>query len=218
MLIEGSFDEAIEQQRELEEYLAESDAIRVRVNMSFTALCKKFEIPHELQDTYFKWLMGCNSRVKGKEGQPRFKEKDFPRIRGKYLKPGMLVPPPYGADWQKLVEDRGSKWKTKYINYEAAQMAERAVHCVREAIRAATAIPYLDKEVALEADPVKREELIAHRVELEANKANDADLCTKAAKKGVHAYLLDRLTGYEIFKDEDAEKWSKEKAELNAEK
>ena len=44
---------------------------------------------------------------------------------------------------------------------------------------------------------------------------NDADLTTKAVKKGVHTHLIGRLTGYEIFTDEDAENWSKEKAELN---
>ena len=44
---------------------------------------------------------------------------------------------------------------------------------------------------------------------------NDADLMTKAVAKGVHRNLINRLTGYEVFMDADAEKWSKEKAELS---
>ena len=38
---------------------------------------------------------------------------------------------------------------------------------------------------------------------------------TKAVAKGVHRNLINRLTGYEVFMDADAEKWSKEKAELS---
>lgn len=211
-LIGSSFDQAIEEQRELEEYLAESDAKRIGVNMSFGELCKWFKIPHELQDSYYTWLLNRNSRSSKKQGQPRFKEDQFPRVRGQYIKPGLIVPPPYGKDWAQLIEDRGTKWKSKYLDYEAAKRAEVALHCVVEAIRAATAIPYIDKELALEDDVVKREQLVASRVILEANKTKKRRAKAKAnTGKAADLPECPATTRKALFQEnrEEANEWLK---------
>ena len=36
------------------------------------------------------------------------------------MKPGLVVPPPYGEEWEKLIEGRSDKWKSKHYAAEAA--------------------------------------------------------------------------------------------------
>ena len=42
--------------RDIEELAAEMDSIKVSCNQTFTALCKKFKIPFELQDQYLSLI------------------------------------------------------------------------------------------------------------------------------------------------------------------
>ena len=204
MLLGDSEEQRIAEQRELEKHLAESDAVKADINLSFGQLCKRLNVPFEFFEIYYEWLL----MQKNSKGEPRFKKEWLPRQRGKYLKPGIKVPPPYGEVWEQLVNDRGRKWKSKYIDWEAAQNVERVMHCVMEAMRAATAFVYEDKTMSLETDPQKREVLIANRVTIEANKAKkrrdkakskavDSDLpeCPKSTKQAL--YQENREEAYE---------------------
>ena len=164
LLIGETMEEGKEEQRALEEHLAEADSIKATVNTSFDQLCRtkhKTQVPFELQNIYKQWLL----QLLDNKGQPRFKEEWLPVGRGKFIKPGMSIPPPYGKEWELMVEDKGSQWQSKYMDYVAMQNLETAAHCTLEMIRASTALIYEDKSLALEKDEQRREQLVARRVE-----------------------------------------------------
>ena len=76
-------------------------------------------------------------------------------------------------------------------DYEAAQQLDTLAHYVGESIRAATAIVYEDKTLALTESRTERENLVAQRVILEANKAKKrkdltADLHTVKALMNIY--------------------------------
>ena len=103
--------------RHIERDLAEKDAHRTTVNQSWDNLCRvRFNIPFELKDLYRAWLLS----LPNSKGKPRFQADDLPTERGAFVKPGLVVPPPYGEEWEKLIEGRSDKWKSKYYAAEAA--------------------------------------------------------------------------------------------------
>ena len=126
--------------------MAEQDTVKVQVNRSWDSMCRKdLNVPFELQHTYRKWLLSLEDQAN--KGKPRFKEEWLPTKKGSKLKPGILLPPPYGPLWEKLVDERGSKWESKYMDYTSAKMAEATVYLTVESIRAATALIYDSKSI-----------------------------------------------------------------------
>ena len=110
--------------RDIEELAAEMDSIKVSCNQTFTAICKKFKIPFELQDQYHEWLLNLG-KINHRDVK-RYQPTDLPRARGNYLKVGILIPPPYGVDWLERVEKKGEKWNFKYLAHEASVEEEMA--------------------------------------------------------------------------------------------
>ena len=64
MLLGDEFDARVEEQRQLEQHLAEQDAVKIGVNTSFDQLCRsklQTQVPFELQHTYRQWLLSLSN-------------------------------------------------------------------------------------------------------------------------------------------------------------
>ena len=76
---------------------AEKDCHKAGASLSFEKLCKQHNIPHEMHDSYYQWLMEQTT-----EHGMRFSQETIPRTRptlqgGGYIEPGLMVPPPHVA-------------------------------------------------------------------------------------------------------------------------
>ena len=65
MLLGDSEEQRIAEQRELEKHLAESDAVKADINLSFGQLCKRLNVPFEFFEIYHEWLL-MQKNSKGK--------------------------------------------------------------------------------------------------------------------------------------------------------
>ena len=118
-------EQALQEQREIERFLAEKDAVKAKTGSTFDRICRdQLKVPFELQYRYRKWLL----QLKDDEGNPRLIEEWIPTTRGSKLKPGIKLPPPYGPEWEEMVKKRGEKWESKYMDYAAIRSCEAAVH------------------------------------------------------------------------------------------
>ncbi len=88
--------------------IAEDEAMLTGVNLSFTQLCKRYKIPHELHDSYYTWLLRQTQ-----DNRMRYNQDQIPRGRGKYIKIGLKIPAPQGKMWRDLIQQRNSKQNIK---------------------------------------------------------------------------------------------------------
>lgn len=172
-------EQALQEQREIEKFLAEKDAVKTKTGSTFDRICRdQLKVPFELQYHYRKWLL----QLKDDEGKPRLIEEWIPTSRGSKLKPGIKLPPPYGPEWEEMVKTRGEKWESKYMDYAAIRSCEAAVHFTVETIRAATALFYEDK-------PTNKTELRAmrakRRVKTQAGVPADLPQAPKSISKAL---------------------------------
>ena len=120
------YDEEQDQVRldQIANILAEREAITVGVNISFTRLCKEYNIPFELHNLYHQWLLQLQQ-----EGECRFSQADLPRERGTYLTPGIRVPAPHGKQWRETMAEKNLK-RSKHNKMTII----RANHAIRQAV------------------------------------------------------------------------------------
>ena len=158
----GELDTDSEVEDEIEKYLAESDARKVGISETFDKFARNkqpttrsakrgAEIPFELHDIYHKWLL----ELQNADGTKRFKASDIPKGRqsnqrgsapAPKIKAGLMIPPPYGKRWQQLVEERGSKWDSKYAAAYTAREMEAELQRVQQAIKLVNAIRVIDDD------------------------------------------------------------------------
>ena len=130
-------------QREMEKLTCEGDAHIVKTGESFDTIARsKLSIPFELKDLYHTWLL----QLKDDHGQPRFRSEDILKEKGFKVTPGLKLPPPYGKEWEDMVEKKGLKYEAKTRAKQSFIAMQEVVHHTLEAIRAATAIYYCRDE------------------------------------------------------------------------
>lgn len=134
--------------------LAERDAITTGINMSFTTLCKKYSVPHELHDIYYQWLLSLQQ-----SDQMRFNQEQLPRGRGKYLKVGLKIPAPHGRKWRELIDEKNLKQSdlNKMRVVQANHLVIEAIARTIEGVKAMDQlIKYWDKQDKLEANQARK--------------------------------------------------------------
>lgn len=140
---DNEWDDKLDQ---IAEILAEKDAITTGVNQSFTQICKQMQIPFELHEIYHKWLMSRQYN-----GYQRYNATDIPKHgyieQGKhkqkaYLRPGLKMIPPHGADWRAMLKAKNLKRselnRMRVIQANAAITKE--IETTRHAIKSASSI------------------------------------------------------------------------------
>jgi site-specific DNA-cytosine methylase len=144
------------------EILAEREAIKTTINLSFEKLCKQYSIPFELHNLYYQWLMQLQH-----QGRQRFNEQDIPSQRyseGKhkhrlYLKPGLKIPAPHGKQWRDLMYSKNLKYSkyNKQTIIKANHMIKQAIHNTAEGIKAVEALTkHWDSQEKIEAHAAKK--------------------------------------------------------------
>lgn len=139
---------------QIAEILSERDAIQIGINVSFSKLCKQYDIPHELHDLYYEWLLNL------RQGNSyRFNQDIIPRGRGQYIKTGIKIPAPCAADWRRRVKEKGMKRGTynRMNVIETNQAIKQAYHNTYEGIRAVEALTkHWEEEEIIEANAARK--------------------------------------------------------------
>ena len=120
---------------------AEKDCHKAGASLSFEKLCKHHNIPHEMHDCYYQWLMGQTT-----EYGMGFSQESIPRSRpslqgGGYIEPGLMIPPPHGKLWRDILDLKGLKRseinkqrviKSNMMVKEAISMTHQAVKIIHD--------------------------------------------------------------------------------------
>ena len=118
---------------------AERDQVTAGASLSFEKLCKhsNINIPHEMHDCYYKWLMEQQTDM-----GMRFSQETIPRSRpklkgGGYIEPGTKIPPPNGERWREILEESGLKRSdlNKQRVIKANVMIKESVIKINEAVK-----------------------------------------------------------------------------------
>ena len=81
-------EQALQEQMEIEKFLAEKDAVKAKTGSTFDRICRdQLKVPFELQYHNRKWLL----QLKDDEGKPRLIEEWIPTTRGSKLKQGITL-------------------------------------------------------------------------------------------------------------------------------
>ena len=121
-LPEDSSDDETDQEAldHIAEILGERDCHTAGEGFTYAKLCKVHNIPHEMHDAYYSWLMTLKT-----DNSMRFSQDTIPRTgprdaKGGYIEPGLKIPPPYGRRWREILEQRNLK-RSKFNKLRVTQ-------------------------------------------------------------------------------------------------
>lgn len=113
------------------EKLAEAECFTTTINLGWTKLLRRMQIPISIGPLYHKWLLG----LRNKDGTARFEAAKLPKGENANVAPGMKLPPPYGEDWHAMLCEKDQIYARKYREATSIRLQEAAVCHVLEEIR-----------------------------------------------------------------------------------
>ena len=124
-------DDQLDQQRldQIAQILGERDCHTAGEGMTFAKLCKRHNIPYEMHDAYYSWLMTLRT-----DNGMRYNQSIIPRAgpresKGGYIEPGLKIPPPYGQKWREILESKNLK-RSKHNKLRVLQANCTIMHTI----------------------------------------------------------------------------------------
>ena len=111
--------------------LTEAECFTTTINLSWTKLLRRMQIPTTIGGLYHKWLLG----LRNEDGTARFDAAKLPQGGKANVAPGMKLPPPYGEDWHAMLCEKDQIYARKYREATSIRLQEAAVCHVLEEIR-----------------------------------------------------------------------------------
>jgi site-specific DNA-cytosine methylase len=103
--------------------LAEAECKKTGINQSWSKVLRRMQIPDKIGGIYHKWLL----QLQMPDGTPRFTATQLPMASNSSVAPDMPLPPPYGAEWYRLVQRKDDIQARKYREAVGMRLQEAAV-------------------------------------------------------------------------------------------
>ena len=128
------------------ETLGEQDCHTAGEGFTFSRLCKVHEVPAEMHNAYYRWLMNLTTANGMRFSQLTIPKQGPRESRGGYIEPGLKIPPPYGKQWREILQEQGIERSqhNRMRVIQSNQAIQKAMHHVHNAVKIMQHIPQQD--------------------------------------------------------------------------